>query len=67
MGSGNNYFETDWGIRYTSFSNRSDNGRFAFFPIFNLGYRHQKPDGKGLIFRSFIGLSGIGIGVGKAF
>ena len=67
VGSGNNYFETDLGIRYTSFSKQSDKGKSAFLPIFNLGYRYQRHDGKGLIFRSFIGLSGIGIGVGKAF
>ena len=67
VGSGNNYFETDLGIRYTSFSKQSDKGKSAFFPIFNLGYRYQRPNCKGLIFRSFIGLSGIGIGVGKAF
>ncbi len=42
-------------------------GKFSFFPIFNLGYRYQRPNGKGLIFRSFLGLSGLGIGVGKAF
>ena len=67
IGSGNNYFETDFGLRYTSFSKQSDKNKPAFFPIFNLGYRYQRPDGRGLIFRSFIGLSGIGIGVGKAF
>lgn len=67
VGSGNNYFETDLGMRFTSFSKRSNNDRSPFFPILNLGYRYQKPNGKGLIFRSFIGLSGIGIGVGKAF
>jgi hypothetical protein len=67
IGSGNNYFETDLGIRYTSFNKQSDKDKPAFFPIFNLGYRYQRPDGKGLIFRSFIGLSGIGMGVGKAF
>jgi len=67
IGSGNNYFETDFGIRYTAFSERSDKDISPFFPIFNLGYRYQRPNGKGLIFRSFIGLSGIGIGIGKAF
>lgn len=67
VGSGNSYFETDLGIRYTSFSRKSDKGKFAFFPVFNLGYRYQRPDGRGLMFRSFVGLSGIGIGVGKAF
>lgn len=67
IGSGNNYFETDLGMRFTSFSKRSNKDISSFFPILNLGYRYQKLNGKGLIFRSFIGLSGIGIGVGKAF
>jgi|ERR1035437_219865 hypothetical protein len=67
VGSGNNYFETDLGIRYTSISKQYYSGKFSFFPIFNLGYRYQRPNGKGLIFHSFIGLSGLGIGVGKAF
>jgi hypothetical protein len=67
VGSGNNYFETDLGIRYTSISKQYYSGKFSFFPIFNLGYRYQRPNGKGLIFRSFIGLTGLGIGVGKAF
>ena len=29
VGSGNNYFETDLGIRYTSFSKQSDKGRLG--------------------------------------
>lgn len=67
IGSGNNYFETDIGLRYIFFNDKSSNDRSPYFPVFNLGYRYQRPDGKGLIFRTFIGLSGIGIGVGKAF
>lgn len=35
-------------------------------PIFNLGYRFQKPQG-GIIFRTYAGLFGIGIGLGYAF
>jgi len=67
IGSGNNYFETDLGMRFTSFNKQSDKDISPLFPILNLGYRYQRLNGKGLIFRSFIGLSGIGIGVGKAF
>ena len=67
IGSANNYFETDLGMRFTSFSKRSNKDISPLFPIVNLGYRYQKLNGKGLIFRSFIGLGGIGIGVGKAF
>ncbi len=66
IGSGNNRFETDLGIRYTEFSKRSAKDTSPFFPILNLGYRYQRSYGKGLIFRSFFGLSGIGISLGKA-
>jgi len=67
IGTGNSHFETDLGIRYTEFSKWSAKDSSPFFPIFNLGYRYQRPDGKGLLFRTFIGLSGVGIGLGKAF
>jgi hypothetical protein len=67
FGSGNHHFETDIGLRYIFFKHNSDTDRSPYFPIFNFGYRYQRPDGKGLIFRSFIGLSGLGLGVGKAF
>ena len=67
IGSGNNHFEVDLGLRYTNLSDRVDNDRYSYFPVLNIGYRYQRPDGKGLLFRSFIGLTGIGIGLGKAF
>lgn len=67
VGSGNNHFEIDLGLRYTFLSYRSVKDRSPYFPVINFGYRYQSPSGKGLIFRSFIGYSGIGIGVGKAF
>ena len=67
IGSGNNYFETDLGLRYTFMSKLSDKERFRYFPIVNFGYRYQRPDGEGLIARLFIGFSGFGIGFGKAF
>ena len=67
FGSRNNYFETDLGVKYTAFSKRSQKDISPLYPILNLGYRYQRQDGKGLIFRSFIGSEGIGIGIGKAF
>jgi len=67
IGSGSNFFEADLGLRYTFLSERSNKDRFQYFPILNLGYRFQRPNGKGLLFRSFIGYSGLGIGVGKLF
>jgi hypothetical protein len=67
LGPANNHIEIDIGARYTIYGDRSNNDRSPFFPVFNIGYRYQRADGKGLIFRSFIGYSGIGLGVGKAF
>ena len=67
VGSGNNYVETDFGIRHTWISKQYYSGKFSFFPIFNVGYRYQRLNGNGLIFRTFIGLTGLGIGLGKAF
>ena len=67
LGPANNHFETDLGIRHTWIRNKNSSGKASFFPIYNMGYRYQRPDGKGVIFRLFIGLSGLGIGAGKAF
>lgn len=67
VGKKQDFFEFDLGIRYTAFNKKSDKDISPFFPIVNLGFRHQKPKGKGLIFRTYIGLSGIGLGIGKAF
>ena len=69
-GSGRNFFEADLGARYTIFRTQTDNSVNHINPLIpevNIGYRYQRPDGKGLIFRAFAGISGIGIGIGKAF
>lgn len=67
VGAGNNHFEINIGVRYIFFEEYSPKNISPFFPLFNLGYRYQKPNGRGLTFRSYVGYSGIGIGVGKAF
>lgn len=67
IGSKNNFFETEIGLRYTFFNEKSDEDLSPIFPLFNLGYRYQNLNGKGLIFRCFIGYNGLGIGIGKAF
>lgn len=67
LGRRSNHFEIDLGFRYTFFTRRSDKDLTPYYPELNLGYRFQRLDGKGIFFRSFIGLSGIGIGLGKAF
>jgi hypothetical protein len=67
VGSGNHFFEIDLGARYTAMSKSSDKGISDVIPIVDLGYRYQRRNGRGLIFRSFVGLSGIGLGIGKSF
>jgi len=67
IGSRNSYFEVDLGARYTFLTGRSDKDRFHYLPIFDFGYRYQRLDGRGLLFRTFVGLSGFGIGAGKIF
>ena len=70
LGSGRNFFEADLGARYTIFRAQTDNSVNHINPVIpevNIGYRYQRPDGKGLIFRAFAGISGIGIGIGKSF
>lgn len=75
FGSGNHHFEVTAGARYTFIKVRNvqtlplpeDQEVPKIWPIINVGYRYQNPTGKGLMFRFFAGISGIGVGVGKAF
>lgn len=67
IGKASHFFEIDLGLRYTFLNEQSTKNISPFYPIINLGYRYQKQNGKGLIFRAFIGYSGIGLGIGKAF
>ena len=67
VGKGNHFLEVDVGVRYTFLNEQSDTNISPFYPIINIGYRYQKQNGRGLIFRAFIGYSGIGVGIGKAF
>lgn len=69
IGRKSHYFEIDVGARYTVFGRNSakDSDLSPLYPELNLGYRYQRLDGKGLVFRSFIGLSGVGVGIGIAF
>ena len=79
IGSRKNYFELDLGLRYL-FAIRDKYGdndnSFVFFmfnklrqknlyPIANLGYRYVGSNNG--IFRIFIGLSGLGLGLGYCF
>lgn len=44
----------------------SDTNNPFTYPVFDIGYRHQKPDG-GFMFKAKAGILGIGIGLGYAF
>ena len=45
---------------------RKGYGDIFLFPIFNIGYRYQKPDG-GFIFRANAGIISLGLSFGYAF
>lgn len=66
IGRGNNFFEVDLGARFL-FHNADHRKATQVIPLIKLGCRYQKRDGRGAIFRAFIGLTGVGVGVGKAF
>jgi len=67
IGGRNSHFEFNLGLRYLFFNENSDEFISPYFLLINIGYRYQNLSGKGLIFRSYIGSTGIGIGIGKAF
>ena len=62
-GEKNSHFELNAGI----FSGKDidDSNSFAF-PLLDVGYRYQKPNG-GFIFKAKLGILGVGIGLGYAF
>ncbi|MFN8257912.1 MAG: hypothetical protein U0W24_19605 [Bacteroidales bacterium] len=67
FGSKSNFFELDFGIRYSIVDEKYSESIESFFPVGNIGYRYQNPNGRGLVFRIFLGTVGIGISIGKAF
>ena len=62
-GKKNFHFELNAGV----FSGKSsDDSNSITYPLLDLGWRYQKPDG-GFIFKAKVGILGIGIGLGYAF
>lgn len=60
-GKKNNHFETSLGVF------RSVGATSSFvYPVLDIGYRYQKPEG-GLLFRTHVGLLSVGVGLGFAF
>ena len=62
-GKKNNHFELNAG-GFLGFEDR--NNEALIFPIFNVGYRYQKPEG-GFIFRANAGIISLGLSFGYAF
>jgi hypothetical protein len=62
-GKKNSHFELNAGI----FSGKDiDNSNSFAYPLLDVGYRYQKPDG-GFVFKAKLGILGVGIGLGYAF
>jgi len=67
FGESSHKFELNMGVRYIFLEEWEKERTSRYLPILNIGYRYQNPFGKGLIFRAFVGDTGLGIAVGKAF
>ena len=67
IGENSHKFEFNIGIRYVFLEDWEIQKVNQYHSIINIGYRYQNPEGKGLIFRAYVGETGIGIAVGKAF
>lgn len=67
LGESSHKFEFNIGVRYIFLEQWEKERISQYLPILNIGYRYQNPFGKGLILRAYIGDTGLGIAVGKAF
>ncbi len=67
VGGRNHHFETNLGARYVFFDDEWEKRYNSLYPEINIGYRFQWGNGRGLLFKFFVGSTGIGIGLGKAF
>ena len=56
------HFELNAGV----FSGKGTDGTAITYPLLDMGLRYQKPNG-GFIFKSKVGILGVGIGLGYAF
>lgn len=67
FGESSHKFEYNLGIRFIFLEEWEKERISQYLPILNIGYRYQNPFGKGLIFKAYVGDTGLGIAVGKAF
>lgn len=67
FGKKSHFFEVDLGARYSIIKVDYYHDINPLFPLINIGYRYQNYFRKGLIFKVFIGTTGIGLSTGIAF
>ena len=64
-GVNSHHYEISFGARFNIFVLNSKSP-IALAPIINIGYRYQKPEG-GILFKTYLGLGGIGLALGYSF
>lgn len=67
LGKKSNFLELSLGARYSIINDDYYKYINPLFPVFNIGYRYQNLNKSGLIFKVFIGTTGIGLSTGIAF
>jgi hypothetical protein len=67
FGKRSHFFEASLGARYSFINDDFYNDIHSLFPVINIGYRYQNYYKKGLIFRVFIGTTGVGLSTGLSF
>lgn len=67
IGGKSSYFEISLGIRYSVVNSYSYKNLNPYIAAISIGYRYQNPYGRGIAFKPFIGTTGIGLSIGKAF
>jgi hypothetical protein len=67
LGKKSNFLEVSLGVRYSIIKDDYYKNINPLFPVFNIGYRYQNYYKSGIIFRVFIGATGVGLSTGIAF
>lgn len=67
IGKKSHFFEFSIGARYSIIQDEYYDSINPWYPVMNIGYRYQNPLGTGIVFKSFLGYTGIGISLGKSF
>ena len=67
IGKKSHFLEISTGVRYSIIKVDYYDDIKPFFPVVNIGYRFQNYYKTGLIFRTFLGTTGLGLSLGIAF